>query len=126
MTRAWSLALPVLTVIVVSYAFLVAGVPRKLRGARVYGGPSEGASMLSLRIESVEREGERESAFWNGPLTAHARSSGGPEVQVAVTQAVHGVADLELRFANPTHGPIEFELRDAASAVLASGRSRST
>jgi len=122
MTRAWSLALPVLTVIVVSYAFLVAGVPRKLRGARVYGGPSEGASMLSLRIESVEREGERESAFWNGPLTAHARSSGGPEVQVAVTQAVHGVADLELRFANPTHGPIEFELRDAASAVLASGR----
>jgi hypothetical protein len=122
MSRAWSLALPVLTVLVVSYALLVAGVPRKLHGARIYGGPSEGASTHSLRIESVERDGERESAFWNGPLRAHARSSGGPEVHVAVTQAVHGVADFEVRFARPTHGPIELELRDAASALLASGR----
>ncbi len=122
MSRAWSLALPVLTVLVVSYALLVAGVPRKLRGARVYGGPSEGASALSLRVESLERDGERESAFWNGPLSVHARASGGPVVDVAVTQAVHGVADFEVRFAQPARGPIEFEVRDAANALLAAGR----
>jgi len=122
MSRAWSLALPVLTVLVVSYALLVAGVPRALRGARVYGGPSQGAAVLSLRVESVEREGERESAFWNGPLHVHARASSGPEVDLAVTQAVGGVADFEVRFSRPVHGPIDFELRDAASAVLASGR----
>jgi len=122
MSRAWSLALPVLTVLVVSYALLVAGVPRKLHGARVYGGPSQGASTLSLRIESVEREGERESAFWHGPLTVQARASGGPEVTVSVAKAVRGVADFELPFARPVHGAIEFELRDAASASLASGR----
>src|SRR3954471_6985523 len=98
MSRAWSLALPVLTVLVVSYALLVAGVPRKLRGARVYGGPSEGASTLSLRVESVEREGERESGFWNGPLRVHARASGGPEADLRLTQAVNGVADFELHF----------------------------
>jgi hypothetical protein len=122
MSRAWSLALPVLTVLVVSYALLVAGVPRKLHGARVYGGPSAGASALSLRVESVERDGERESAFWHGPLTAHARASGGPEVTVSVPKAVRGVADFELTFARPAHGPIEFELRDAANVPLASGR----
>jgi hypothetical protein len=122
MSRAWSLALPVLTVLVVSYALLVAGVPRKLRGARVYGGPSEGATALSLRVESVERDGERESAFWHGPLTAHARASRGPEVSVSVEKAVRGVADFELDFARPVHGPIELELRDAASALLAHGR----
>ncbi|HKO52775.1 MAG TPA: hypothetical protein VJV79_33940, partial [Polyangiaceae bacterium] len=122
MSRAWSLALPVLTVLVVSYALLVAGVPRKLHGARVYGGPSEGASLLSLRVESVEREGERESAFWNGPLSARLHASGGPELVVAVTQAVRGVADFEVPFARPVHGPVEFELRDASSALLASGR----
>ena len=124
MSRAWSLALPVLTVLVVSYALLVAGVPRKLRGARVYGGPSDGVSALSLRVESVERDGERESAFWNGPLIARARApaSAGPEVVVAVKQAIHGVADFGVPFERPVHGPIELELRDASSSLLASGR----
>src|SRR3954454_17361529 len=110
MSRAWSLALPLLTALVVSYALLVAGVPRKLLGARVYGGPSEGVSTLSLRVESVEREGERETPFWNGPLTARARASSGPDALFSVKQAVHGVADFELPFGRALHGPIEFEL----------------
>src|SRR3954463_9571611 len=121
MSRAWSLALPLLTALVVSYALLVAGAPRRLLGARVYGGPSEGASVISLRVESVEREGERETGVWNGPLSAHARTSGGPDVVVAVEQAARGVADFEMRFASPVHAPIEFELSDAAGAPLASG-----
>jgi hypothetical protein len=121
MSRAWSLGLPLLTALVVSYALLVAGVPRKLLGARVYGGPSEGVSTLSLRVESIQREGEREVAFWNGPLTARVRASGGPEVVVSVKQALRGVADFEVPFARAVHGPIEFELRDASGAPLASG-----
>lgn len=122
MSRAWALALPVLTLLVVGYAMLVAGVPRKLHGARVYGGPSEGVSTLSLRAECVERDGERESAFWNGPLNARVRASSAPEVVVSVAHAAHGVADFEVRFAGPLHGPIELDLRDALGAPLASGR----
>jgi len=121
MSRAWSLALPLLTALVVSYALLVAGAPRKLLGARVYGGPSEGVSTLSLRVESIEREGERELPFWNGPLTARVRASGGPELVLAVKQALHGVADFEVPFARAVHGPIELQLQDAAGAPLASG-----
>src|SRR5947207_10342605 len=113
MSRGYNLALPVLTVLVVGYAWLVAGVPRKLHGARVYGGPTEGVSTLSLRVESVERDGEREAAFWNGPLTARARASSGPEAVLTIQRAVHGVVDLELPFGQAVHGPIEFELRDA-------------
>jgi len=122
MSRAWSLALPLLTALVVSYALLVAGAPRKLHGARVYGGPSEGVASLSLRVESVERDGEREVAFWNGPLSAHARASGGPDVTVSLTRARLGVSDFEMRFARPVHGAIEFDLRDVVAAPLASGR----
>jgi len=122
MSRGWNLSLPVLTVLVVCYAWLVAGAPRKLHGARVYGGPSEGVSVLSLRVESVEREGERETAFWQGPLSARARAASGAEVAVSVARAVNGVADFALDFARPVHGPIDFELRDAAHALLASGR----
>ena len=124
MSRAWSLALPVLTVLVVSYALLVAGVPRKLHGARVYGGPSEGVSKLSLRLESIERDGEREAAFWNGPLSVHAGTSSRAvdKVAVQVKHAVRGVADLELDFVRPVHGPIDFQLEDASGVSLASGR----
>jgi hypothetical protein len=122
MSRAWLLALPVLTVLVVCYAMLVAGAPRKLHGARVYGGPSEGVSTLSLRVESVERDGERESAFWNGPLSARVRAPSAPELALSLGRALHGVADFEVRFARPVHGPIELELRDASGAPLASGR----
>jgi hypothetical protein len=121
MSRGWNLLLPVLTMLVVGYAWFVAGAPRKLHGARVYGGPSEGVSTLSLRVESVERDGEREAPFWNGPLTAHARASSGPEAVVSVKQGVHGVADFDLPFGRAAHGPIEFELRDATNALLASG-----
>src|SRR6187431_2609181 len=103
MSRAWSLALPVLTVLVVSYSLLVAGVPRRLHGARVYGGPSEGVSTLSLRVECVERE----SAFWSGPLRARAHAAGGPDIVTEVKQAVHGVADFEMPFARPVHGVVE-------------------
>src|SRR3954471_5679493 len=99
MSRAWSLALPLLTALVVSYAVLIAGMPRKLHGARVYGGPSEGVSALSLRVECIERDGERESAFWNGPLSARVRASSTPEAVVSLEHAVHGVADFEVRLA---------------------------
>jgi len=122
MSRAWSLALPLLTALVVSYALFVAGAPRKLHGARVYGGPSEGVATLSLRAESVEREGERETAFWNGPITARAHARDVAEVVVTVSRAQRGIADFEMRFEHPVHGPIEFELRDAVDAPLASGR----
>jgi hypothetical protein len=40
---------------------------------------------------------------------------------VSVKQAARGVADFEMRFARPVHGPIQLELRDAAGASLASG-----
>lgn len=122
MSRGLHLSLPVLTVLVVGYAWFVAGAPRKLHGARVYGGPSEGVSTLSLRVESVEREGERETPYWDGPLSARARARSGPEAVTSVPHAVHGVADFELPFGRALHGPIELELRDAASTLLAKGR----
>jgi|SRR6478735_1785018 len=122
MSRAWSLALPLLTAIVVCYALLIAGVPRKLHGARVYGGPSEGVSALSLRIECVERDGEREAAYWRGPLTAHAHESFGGDAQTSVSHALNGVADFEMRFSHPVHGPVEFRLRDVEGATLVNGR----
>ncbi len=110
--------------VVVCYALLVAGVPRAIHFARVYGGPTEGASTLSLRIEAVQRAGESEAPFWNGPLSVQALSGTAAATAPAtlfVTHAVAGVADVALPLELPAHGPVPIELRDASGASLASG-----
>jgi len=121
MSRAWSLALPVLTVLVVTYALLVAGVPRKIIGARVYGGPTEGAAQLSLRIEAVSRDGERETPFSAGPLAVHAQVAAAPPLDISLPSSVGGVADVVLPFGAAVHGPVQLELRDAFGALLVGG-----
>ena len=121
MSRAWSLALPVVTVLVVTYALLVAGVPRKVVGARIYGGPTEGTAKLSLRVESVRREGESEAPFWNGPLSVQAHAVGTAPVAITALHGVSGVVDVELPFARPVHGPVNVEIRDASGSLLAGG-----
>jgi hypothetical protein len=120
-SRAWSLALPLVTVLVVAYALLVAGVPRKITAARVYGGPSEGVSTLSLRIECVTRDGERESPAWPGPLRVRALSKGNSARAQSVPHAEAGVAEVELALGALNHGPIALDVQSDSGAALASG-----
>ncbi len=121
MSRAWSLALPVVTVLVVAYALLVAGVPRQVVGARVYGGPTEGVSRLSLRVEAVSRDGEHETPYWPGSLRVGASAANSAPLELTVTRATQGVTDFELTFAHAIHGPVQLSLLDPAGSVLASG-----
>jgi len=121
MSRAWSLALPVLTVVVVCYALLVAGVPRAIIGARVYGGPAEGASRLSLRVEVVQRAGESEAPFWDGPISVQALAPHAQPVKLSVAHATQGIADVVLPLGAPAHGRVHLELHGASGALLASG-----
>lgn len=121
MSRAWSLALPLVTVLVVTYAVLIAGAPRTVLGARVYGGPTEGASRLSLRVIALQREGERETPIWNGPLSVRVTAAGSPTVTVSVARARHGVAELLVPLQRPAQGPVRLELRDGSGTLLARG-----
>ena len=121
MSRVWSLALPVVTVLVVAYALLIAGVPRQVLGARVYGGPTEAVSRLSLRVETVSRDGEHEAPNWPGALHVTASAANGAPLALVVTRATRGVADFELGFAGPIHGPVNLSVRDPAGSVLAAG-----
>jgi hypothetical protein len=59
--RYATLALPAAAVLAVGYAVLVAGKSRPVLAARVRGGPTEGVSTLSFRLEAIERlrDGER-------------------------------------------------------------------
>ncbi|MEO8900266.1 MAG: hypothetical protein ABI488_01590 [Polyangiaceae bacterium] len=121
MSRAWSLALPAVTVLVVAYALLVAGVPRQVVGARVYGGPTEGLDSLSLRVEAIARDGEHETPYWPGSLNVTASPTNSAPVALVVTRATRGVADFQLSFAHPIHGPVSLSVRDPSGSLLAGG-----
>ncbi|HWZ91086.1 MAG TPA: hypothetical protein VNW92_19630 [Polyangiaceae bacterium] len=120
-SRAGSLALPVVTVLVVTYSLLVAGVARTITGARVYGGPTEGVSTLSLRIETVTRDGEREAPAWPGPLHVRATERGRAPSEVTVARAVAGVAEAALELPADNYGSVALEVQSASGAVLARG-----
>jgi len=120
-TRAWSLALPIVTVLVVAYSLLFAGVPRKITGARVYGGPTEGVPSLALRIECVTRDGESENPAWPGPLRVRATAKGGASVSANAQRALNGVAEVALQLAAPSREAIALDVRDDSGVVLASG-----
>lgn len=122
MSRSWSLALPLLTVLVVAYALFVGAVPRPVVSARVYGGPTEGVRELALRVEVVERDGEKESAYWNSALDASVIDARGTSIARA-THAEQGVTELRFAFATATQGPLTLVLRDART-LLASGELR--
>lgn len=124
MSRLASLAVPVLTFLVVAFAVLVAGVPRPVLGARVYGGPTEGLARLSLRIVTIERNGEHERSVWNGPLTIRLTPIAQPSsvLEVRALRATLGVADVIATLPQPLHGPVALEIRDAGGARLASGQ----
>ncbi|MEO6601104.1 MAG: hypothetical protein ABIQ16_14585, partial [Polyangiaceae bacterium] len=113
--------LPVLTVVVVCYALLVAAVPRAIVAARVYGGPTEGKRTLSLRVEVVQRAGESEAPFWDGPIVVQALAASANPATLSVAQAEGGVTDVALPLGVAAHGPVHLEIRDASGSVLASG-----
>jgi hypothetical protein len=107
MSRVWSLAVPVVTVLVVAYALFIGGAPRKTLGERVYGGPTEGATALSLRVESVARDGERESPAWDGPITVSGLANGVDFRATSTPLGSAGVTDVALRFEKPVVGPVQ-------------------
>lgn len=63
MQRAALLVLPMLAVAVIAFALFVVGAPRPYQGVRLYGGPTEGSSVLSWRVGAVERLDEAEAAL---------------------------------------------------------------
>lgn len=121
-SRAWSLSLPVVTTLVLAYAWLVAGMARTITAARVYGGPTENVSALSLRIETVTRDGERESPAWPGPIRLRATALGQAPLELEVSRAVSGIAEAKLELARGNRGAVAVELHSASGALLAAGQ----
>jgi len=114
-SRGALLALPTVTVMIVMFAIFVAGVPRSYLAARIYGGPTEGISKLSWRLDVVERLGDKEVP------------ASGRDILVRVSRSQRPVGEWRGRFegsepvevgivlAEPASVPLEVSVLDVAS-----------
>src|SRR6187551_1998537 len=84
----WTLlSLPVVTVMVVALSVFVLGAPDSYRGARLWGGPTVGQSMISARLQAVERFYEMEVPLPGTPVDVEARTG------ARVLGRFHGTTD---------------------------------
>lgn len=98
---------PVVAVGAVGATLLLLGRSRPVVAARVYGGPSEGATHLSFRIETVERQNSAESPRANQPVEIAIQPASGARLAMLATTDSEGFAYLEVPSANgPVQGPI--------------------
>ncbi len=118
------LSLPLATVAVVSFALYVVGAPRTYLGARVYGGPTEGATRLSLRVAVVERTSELELPASIGALAVEADLSDGRNLVREASTDELGMASIDAPVEGaPIRGPVRIRVSrpGARGALLAQG-----
>ncbi|MFC1641685.1 hypothetical protein ACFL5O_03200 [Myxococcota bacterium] len=112
-----------MTLMVVAWSMLVWETPASVVGARLFGGPTEGATRLSWRVEVVQRTQGIERP-WTGALRVEAEHGGTHRATWEGTADNMGEADVVLRYGHqPVSGPVKVRIAAAVSGrELASGR----
>lgn len=119
-----TLALPAVAVFTVGYAVLVAGKPRPVQAARIRGGPTEGASVLSFRVEGVARGADGERALAHAPVNVDVTLSTGATIHWNGELDDEGAAEVLVRPTGVVTGPVRYRVTrpprgaEASSAVL--------
>jgi len=116
--RCATLVLPAVAVLTVGYGVLVPGKPRPVRAARIRGGPTEGASSLSFRIEVVERARDAERGVPGARIGIEATFASGKALSWRGALDDEGAADVKLPVDTRVTGPVRMRVTsmDTASA----------
>ena len=107
MSRVALYVLPVVTVAFVAFSLLVLGGERRVVGVRFYGGPTEGATLLSWRVLGTERKDGVETPAPINPIRVEARLADGRTSSWEGSLDAEGLGEarLELKDA-PVTGPV--------------------
>lgn len=112
------LALPTVAVAAVAFAVLIVGRPKPVVGARLRGGPTEGAHSLSWRLEVVERDGDVERPCAGRAVEVEARFAGGGSAAWSGTLDAEGAAAVSLpRRAAAIAGPVQVHVTASGLAA---------
>lgn len=106
LVRYATLALPAAAVLAVGYAVVVAGKPLPVVAARIRGGPTEGVSTLSFRIEAVEHQRDRERGVAGGRLSLDATLANGTALHWEGDLDDEGAANASLEPPATVTGPV--------------------
>lgn len=99
------------TVAVVALALLVVARPRPYLSARAWGGPTEGAAQLSLRVRTSEHYAGAEAPVALSALEVRARAADGRQARWSGPVGARGFADVLLPFqGGPLRGPVSLSL----------------
>lgn len=114
-------AVPLSAVLVVVLA-VVAGGPRPFRSARVYGGPTQGVSELSLRVEVGERDRVAEVPVPDVELGVVVVEGGRRVAQARARTDELGIAEVLLRLPRPRDSAFELWIEPASPVEPALAR----
>lgn len=105
---AWyaTLALPAMAVLVVGYAVLGLGRPRPVLAARIRGGPTEGVTALSFRIEGVLHSRDEERPLVGERAVVQAALASGETLTWEGVLDDEGAAEVSLRPSVRVTGPV--------------------
>lgn len=104
-------SLPIVTVGVIAFAIFVVGAPRPYLGARVFGGPTEGASALSLRVAIVERYAEVEEPADVGDFAVEVELSDGRRAAAKGSTDSRGMGSVRVTIPGaPVSGPLRLRV----------------
>jgi hypothetical protein len=124
LSHSAALLLPVLAVAVVAAVVLVIGRTHAVVGARLRGGPTEGARTLSYRLELVERHADVERPVPGRGVAVEARLPSGDTMRWHGTLDDEGAAAVAFsRRSAPVAGPVTFRVTtDGVRESTADGR----
>lgn len=114
------IALPLFTIIIVSFALFVVGTPRPVTSARIWVGPTEGVSRITPRVSIIERYRGIESPAVVDSITLDARTSDGRTATWSGPIDERGMASPALDFGGAIHGPVGVRV-SAGKRTLAEG-----
>jgi hypothetical protein len=122
----WALlAVPGLTIAVVSFAIFVVGAPRSYRYARLYGGPTESQTQLSWRLLLRERYRDLEQPVADRVRIHVARAGQGRSFDRVIDASGSAELSVDLAKEGPLAGPLWIEIRSlTANELLAHGTVR--
>jgi hypothetical protein len=115
------MVIPTVAIGVTAVVLLGPGRQRAAVGARVWGLPVEGASVVALRVEGVRRLFGVDDAASLGHVKLAARDEGGALGEWTGAAGSDGIAEAIVKVARPLRGTMALEVSRGAS-LLAEGR----
>jgi hypothetical protein len=119
--RVVTTVIPTVAIGVTAVVLLGPGRQRAAIGARVWGLPVEGASVVAWRVEGVRRQFGVDDAAPLDRARLVARDEGGPLGEWTGTAGSDGIAEAVIKVARPVRGSVALEVSQGAS-LLAEGR----